>query len=95
MSAGTSWQSCCAVGTAPWSAIWARISASSVGRLGPHFDQRKAGIGARLADRDLLDPKRPAAGRDQVEDLGQDQAVDDVAANFTSSTWGMAGEFAD
>ena len=30
----------------------------------------------------LLDAKRAAAGRDRVEHLGQDQAVDDVAGDF-------------
>ena len=46
------------------------------------FDHGIARIVAGLADRDLRDAKRAAAGRDRVEHLGQDQAVDDVAGDF-------------
>ena len=46
------------------------------------LDERVARVVARLADGDLLDPKRAAAGRDQVENLRQNEAVDDVAVDF-------------
>ena len=52
------------------------------GRVGLHFHQGEAGIGARLPNRDLLDAKRPAQARDHIEHLGQDQAIDDVALDL-------------
>ena len=42
----------------------------------------KAGVVAALADRDVLDAENTARRGDDVENLGQDQAVDDVAADF-------------
>ena len=81
MSASTSRQSCFVVGTAPWSAIWARI-ASSASAVGAHLDQGIARIVPGLADRDLDDAKRPAAGHDRIQNLRQNQAVDNVAGDF-------------
>ena len=53
-----------------------------LGRFGTHFQQRVAGIGPALTDRDSLNLKGPATGHDHVENLRQNQAVDDVPANF-------------
>ena len=60
-------------------------------RAGLDFDQRIARIVPRLADRDPLDAKRPAAGRDQIENLRQNQAIDNVAAqlDFLDETIGI------
>ena len=82
MSAAARRQSWAAVGTAPWSAIWARIRSSTVLVVRPNLDQGVARIVPGLADGDLLDPERAAVARDAVEDLRQDQAVDDVAADL-------------
>ena len=51
-------------------------------RGGADFDHRVARIVAGLADRDLGDAKLAAAGRDRVQHLGQDEAVDDMAGDF-------------
>ena len=53
---------------------------SSIARA--DFDHGIARIVPRLADRDLLDAKLPAAGRDRIQHLRQDQAVDDVPGNL-------------
>jgi hypothetical protein len=49
---------------------------------GANLDAGKAGVGAVVPDDDVLDLELAARGRDAVEHLGQDQAVDDVAANL-------------
>ncbi len=49
---------------------------------GTHFQERMAGIGATLADGNVLDSERAAASGDQIEHLGQNKAVDNVAAHF-------------
>ena len=52
---------------------------------------RVAGIVPRLADRDVLDAKRAAAGRDRVEHLRQNEAVDDMAGDFDLFDDGIFG----
>jgi hypothetical protein len=49
---------------------------------GRHLNQRIAGIRAQAADRNLFDGKRAAEAGNEIEDFGQNQAVNDVAANF-------------
>ena len=78
----TSRQSCLVVGTAPWSAIWARIRCITLRGSRADFDHGVARIVPRLADRDVGDAKLAAAGRDRIEHLGQDEAVDDVAGDL-------------
>ena len=47
-----------------------------------HFHKRVAGVGAGLADRDLLDAKCAAQAGDQVQDLGQDEAINNMSADL-------------
>ena len=82
MSAATVWQSWSVVGTAPWSANLAQDQVQRLAVGGPDLDQGVARVVAGLADGDLLDLKRAAVAENAVQDLGQDQAVDDMAANF-------------
>ncbi len=49
---------------------------------GGDFDEGAAGVGAGLADEDVFEFKRAALGHDLVEDFGQEQAIDDVPAEF-------------
>ena len=58
---------------------------------GADFDHGGAGVVAGLADRDVLDPKLAAGGGDRVEHFRQDQAVDDVAADFDVFDDGIVG----
>ncbi len=50
--------------------------------VGANLQQGMAGVVSRLPDRDLLDFETAAAAGDGIEDFGQDQTVDDVAADF-------------
>ncbi len=52
------------------------------GVAGLDLDQGVAWIAPGLADADLLDAEGAARRGDAVEDFGQDQAVDDVAADL-------------
>ena len=54
----------------------------AIGGRRPHFDQGIAGIAAVVADRDLLDAEGAAGGGDEVENFGEQQAIDDMAADF-------------
>ena len=60
----------------------ARISESVCCGRRLHLDQRIARIGPGMADRDPFDPKRSSACRDAIENLRQNQAVDNMAADF-------------
>ena len=59
--------------------------------LGTDFDQGKAGIGSFLADADILDEERAAARSDAIQDFGQDEAVDYVAADLDVFDGAMLG----
>ena len=50
--------------------------------VGANFQQGMAGVVPRLPDRDLLDFATAAPAGDGIEDFGQDEAVDDMAADF-------------
>ena len=50
--------------------------------VGADFQQGMAGVVPRLPDRDLLDLETAAAAGDGIENFGQDEAVDDMAADF-------------
>ena len=60
--------------------------AQNIGQQGsagsPHFNQGETRIRAALADRDFFDAEGSARGRNQIEHLGQDQAVDDMAGDL-------------
>lgn len=49
---------------------------------GGDFDEGAAGIGTGLADEDIFEAEGAAFGHNLVEDFGQQQAIDDVAAKF-------------
>ena len=95
MSAATSRQSCCDGRHGPVVGdLRQDLGQQLAGRAARTSIRRIAGIVAGLADRDLLDAKRAAAGRDQIEDLRQDQAVDDVPGShvFQRFRRGWAGD---
>ena len=54
----------------------------SLGGIGADLDNGRAGIVPRLADGDVGDAKLAAARGYGIEDLGKDQAIDDMARNF-------------
>jgi hypothetical protein len=56
--------------------------AQSIAAIGTNFKQGITGVGSPLADGHVLDLECAPAGGDHIEDLGQDQAVDDVTANL-------------
>ncbi len=53
-----------------------------LGRGGPNLDDGGTGIVAGLADHDFGDAELAAVCRDRVEDLGQNEAIDDMAGDF-------------
>ena len=63
--------------------------------VGANFQQGMAGIVPRLPDRDLLDLEAAAAAGDGIKNFGQDQAIDDMAADFdlfhelAAGAWGV------
>ena len=78
----TTWASSGWTGEAPCSTRSPRIASSSAGRAGPDGDPGVARVDPPGADRALADLERPAHLEDAVEDLGQEQRVDDVAADL-------------
>ena len=70
------------VGTAPWSAISASSFCNSLFACRADFQHRMAGIVPQRADRDVLDRAIAAVGGHDIEDLGQNEAVDDVTADL-------------
>jgi hypothetical protein len=47
-----------------------------------NFHEGKAGIGAFLPNADMLDTEPTAKGSYLIENLGQNEAIDDVPADF-------------
>ena len=71
-----------AAGTAPCRPIGRQQPLQVLGRTADHPQLGVAGIVAPLADADFADLELSAQRHDLVEDLGQNQAVDDVPDNL-------------